>query len=579
MKIIKNHLLSILIIFLVGVFGARAFFHEGLYSAHDIWHQVARLYHYDKALADGQFMPTWVANMANGHGYPLFIFSYHVPWIFIKPFIYFGFSVENTLKTLFILGYVLSGLSFYVLANKIFKDKTIATISAITYLIAPYHFLSLFVSAAIGTVYQFLFLPLIFLGLIYCFEQENKKGIMILSISVALSILTHLMTFVYIAIFAGLFGLFLIYQHEVYKSKNWFKLWPSIVGLLLGIALSAFYLIPLFAYLQNIKASTEDHGFATIYKGNFVSFKQLIYSPWGYGPIISNAKDGEISLQVGIIQWLGFLGALFALPAVYVFISKFGLSKNDIKIRIDQIKEYLPHYIFYTTAFLLSLFLMLDYSKYFWDYANKITTLDYPFRLLLLSVFFGSLLLGFSIHFVNQIHKNLKYLAILPIMFITFYTNKHHMKVNMYTDFPLDLYIAAEKTTNTFNEYLPAKAGGELLNVHQPMIATASTTLNISDEKTNTLGISFVVQSSQSAEISLRQFDFVGQTVKINGETIEHQSDDLGRIKIKIASGSSTVVTEYKKTTLMQMSLATTFIALAILVLILTLKDKLKDQK
>ena len=81
-----------LIIFLItvlSVFVLKDLFKPYFYTSHDGIHQVVRLYYFDQALRDGQIPPRWAGGLLNGFGYPLFIFSYHLPWLMAEiPYIF-----------------------------------------------------------------------------------------------------------------------------------------------------------------------------------------------------------------------------------------------------------------------------------------------------------------------------------------------------------------------------------------------------------------------------------------------------------------------------------------------------------
>lgn len=163
---------------LIGVLvGLRPLFHPGLYTAHDIWHQVARLYHYSESLKAGIFPPRWVPPLANGFGYPLFYFSYHTPWFVAAPLVLLGMSVASSLKTTFALAYLASGLGIYVLAFHLTRSRLASITASILYLIAPYQFFTLYVSTAIGTAFQLSLLPWLFLGLVLIFQNRFRIGL------------------------------------------------------------------------------------------------------------------------------------------------------------------------------------------------------------------------------------------------------------------------------------------------------------------------------------------------------------------------------------------------------------------
>lgn len=127
-------------------------------------------------------------------------------------------------------------------------------------------------------------------------------------------------------------------------------------GLILGLSLSSFYLIPTIYYSGHTQSQKE--GFATLYERSFVNLKQLLYSKWGYGPITSNAKDGEISFQVGIAQWLSVI-----LILILLILRRF--NKNNILLTISLL-----------FAYFFAIFMMLDLSKPIWNFINNFTTID-----------------------------------------------------------------------------------------------------------------------------------------------------------------------------------------------------------
>ena len=549
-----RHLPSLLVLVIAACIGSYPLFADPrLYSAHDIWHQVARLYHYSQAIFAGDFFPTWIANLANGFGYPLFIFSYHAPWLLGTVFMLFGVSLFTTIKLLFFCSYLAAGISMYAFILGVTRQRLPATIAGLAYLYAPYHFLTLFVSAAIGTAFMFACIPCLFYGVFLIFNNKKKAGAALVSIASAVAILSHLMTFIYVlgAVVAYIGFLTVIHFRSVQVSVTVTKkamqkktaalaflralpieLFWALGAVALGFALSAFYLLPLFNSYSLIIAEEQAAGFADLYKSNFITFKQLLYSRWGFGPIVSNAKDGEISLQVGIGQWLavGMAAGLIFLRMVkfkYVLLRKLNLHSQDW---------------FFLALFGMSIFAMTDYSLVLWEFATQFISLDYPFRLLILAVFAGSALLGLAV--AQLAEPKMQWLASAAFLIVLVYTNRNHSRVNMYTDYPLDLYVRAETTTNTFHEYLPKTAAGELLQVVDPR-AVVEEAVTITRQMASVNKLELALSLDQKSAVTFRQFDYPGQTVWHNGAIVSHQRDDSGRIKIELSEGEHELVVSF----------------------------------
>ncbi|MBD3279767.1 MAG: hypothetical protein GF390_03580 [Candidatus Pacebacteria bacterium] len=560
-------LLAILLIIGWAVFGYQALFHSGLYSAHDIWHQVARFYHYSQALNQGQLLPTWISNLANNHGYPLFLFSYHLPWLIGTPLLWLGLSLPTALKSLFLFSVIGSGLTMYGLAQSWLQDRRAALLSALVYIWAPYHFLTVFVSAAIGTAFAFMFVPLIFWGLLLLDQKKLRSGLIFTSLGVAGMALSHLMTLVMISPLLGLVVFALIWQRlnkPILKQRGLALRYLAMFLLagILGLGLAGFYLLPMLKYLPLIKANSQS-GFTDIYASNFVNFKQLIYSPWGYGPIISNAKHGEISFQVGMVQWLG-VGLSLGLLSFYWLKLKSYLPQTLKKLaqQIIQDQQTLATPLLLMIGFATTVFFMLDYSQPVWKLINQFITLDYPFRLLLMAVFFASLLLGWFLSCLKN-HK-LQLVLISGLMLITWYTNRNHVRVNMYTKIPVAVYVDAETTTNTFHEYLPAQADSSLLNKADYWLDPASA--EVLNHQQTTAQLDLTVQVDTATTVSLQQFAFPGQTLYLDGQLQDYQVDGQGRIKVNLPVGEHALMVKFEQTKIILIGKLVSLLAILLLV-------------
>ena len=533
--------LYLLIIVLFSFLGMKGLFHPGLFTAHDIWHQVVRFYYYSQAVKDGQFPPLWIGQLANGFGYPLFFFSYNFPWIIGTAMLKIGFDITNTIKALFFLSYLGSGLTMYFFVSRVLKDKLSGLLSSILYLWLPYHFLIIFVSASLGIAFIFTFLPLIFLG-IYLIKEKSKSGIPILGLGISGVILSHIMHL------AFLFPLILIFSIWAFKNSkikiNFIK--NIVFGLIVGILISSFYLIPATYYNQFTRVHQEE-GITKLYERNFINLKQLIYSKWGYSPIINNAKNGEISFQLGIAQWISILILSFL-----IIFKK--ISKN-----------YQTLGIYLLFSFTLYTLLMLSFSAPLWKILVKFVSLDFPFRLLLPISFIASFCAGILIVSISKFKK----LIFIFLVIITIYTNRNHINVNQYTNFPISTYLNLETeiTTNTFNEYLPIQAEPKLLNKPWNEIKGENLYASNTLHKTNILF--FDMNVAKKGNVSVGQFYFPGQMLYLDNIKTQFNVDKSGLINFTIPEGKHIVEVKYQETLLIKISKYFTLIGLLIMVLLL----------
>lgn len=538
------YILTILIFSLIGM---KALFHPGLYTAHDIWHQVVRFYYYSQAVNDGQFPPYWIGQLANRFGYPLFFFSYHLPWILGVLLLKIGVDFFSSIKILFFLSYLVSGITMYFFVKSLLKDNLAALLSSILYLWLPYHFLITFVSASVGIAFVFSFLPLIFLG-IYNLAANSSLGILILALGLTGIILSHIIHLVFLLPVILIFTVWVIKcaKSKILLIKNLF------FGAVLAIFLSSFYLLPASYYNQSTRVHQEE-GVTSLFERNFITLKQLVYSKWGFSPIVNNAKNEEISFQLGIAQWISlcFLVGLIIMKK---------LSKHNNVLSI-----------YLLAGFAISIFLMLDYSSNFWKFLVKYMAVDFPFRLLLPATFIASICSGIVL---TSIPKRFKSLTFLLLILIAIYTNRNHLNVNQYTDFPITTYLNLETeiTTNTFNEYLPIGANPKLLN--KPWNEIIGGDLSFSNTRQQTNSLSFDINVPKQHLVAVGQFYFPGQTLYLDNQVSQFTIDKDGRISFMTPEGVHKVSVKYQEPPLIKFSkiLTTAGILIALIMFIYSKK-------
>lgn len=134
-------------------------------------------------LADGQIPPRFSLMLLGHLGYPIFVFSYHLPFILGSLFSALGFNLTNSLKLVFGLSLWWSGLGMYLLLRQWFKPLP-SFVGAFLFLAAPYRLLLIFVRAAVGEALALSLLPWLLLAF-------HKKNVIFLGFITALATLSH----------------------------------------------------------------------------------------------------------------------------------------------------------------------------------------------------------------------------------------------------------------------------------------------------------------------------------------------------------------------------------------------------
>lgn len=535
----RKHLLPLIIVLAFSLFGLKALFHPGLFTAHDIWHQVARLYHYQKAVGDGAFPPYWIATLAGGLGYPLFVFSYHFPWLLALPILRVGFDIPTTIKILFFLSYTLSGIAMYFLSKRIFKSTWAGTLSSILYLWAPYRFLTVLVSAQMGVAFVYTFIPVLFLGISFASDEKRKKlAIGSVAAGTAGIILSHFSS-VIATIPATAFFALAIFSEA--KNKRGFLL-NSLKGIFLGVGISSFYLLPAFYYSRQGVL-----GFGNYFQRHFVNLSQLIYSKWGYGPITSSAKEGELSFQVGIAQWIA-VGLSFP----FLFFSK--IKKSD---------KYIP--VSLLLGFAVSILMMLDVSLPAWKLIARIIEVDFPFRFMLPAVFTASLLAGYVI---SKLNKTLRVVLFILLTLVALYTNRNHTRVNLYTNLSVKDYVDAEFTTSSMNEYLPPWVNPAIFKekLSSPL---EPENIPVENLERNTQGLSFEANLAKETRVSVNHFGYPGMVLFLDGQKKDYSRDNFGRMTTTLSKGTHQISAQFEDTAPIKTGKIVSLIALAVFLLLL----------
>ena len=365
---------------LVSLWLTQSLWQSGFFTSHDGVSHLARLAQYLTLLADGQIPPRYSGTLLGHLGYPIFVFSYHLPFMLGSVFNFLGFNLTNSLKLVFGLSLFWSGLGMYWLLRQWFKPLA-GFIGAFLFLVAPYRLILIFVRAAVGEALALSLLPWLLLAL-------HKKNIIGIAVVTALVTLSH-------SLFWPMYlGLIVTYLLLIKKDLR-----QLITGFILGLGLSAFYWLPL---IFEKKLIVFDQFYTNLAVGHLVTFKQLIYSVWGYGYSHSGVEQDAMSFQVGIAQWLVVGGVI-----IYLLL-----------------KRKFPKLVFWALAwFWLAIALMVDWlpARYLWENLPLIKAIDIPWRFLAVAVFAASFLAAWL---VNS-QKKLAWVLVLGLIGVALYTNRN----------------------------------------------------------------------------------------------------------------------------------------------------------
>lgn len=122
---------------------------------------IIRLAAFHQTLHQGQFPVRYLFSLNHGYGYPVLNFLYPLPFYFGEVIHHLGLGFIDTIKTLFILSFLLSAGSMYLLVSRKWGTWP-AFIAALFYTYAPYRIFDVYHRGSLGEAVAFIFIPLVF---------------------------------------------------------------------------------------------------------------------------------------------------------------------------------------------------------------------------------------------------------------------------------------------------------------------------------------------------------------------------------------------------------------------------------
>ncbi|KKP96161.1 MAG: hypothetical protein US02_C0005G0004 [Candidatus Levybacteria bacterium GW2011_GWA2_36_13] len=556
MKIINNHLFLIIAIFL-SIFALIPLIHPGFFPIHDD-EQIGRLFELNQALRQGQFPVRIDQNLGFGYGYLLF--NYYPPFIyyFAEIFKLLGFSFINSIKLMIISGFFLSSLFMYLFGRELF-GKIGGLLASVFYIYVPYRAVDLYVRGALPELFSFAFIPAIFWFYLRLSRTLEFRYLLLASLFNFLLIITHNLIALMFIPFALIFLIYLLLKSK--KRKIFIN--QVLLSFFLAFLLSAFFAIPALLENKHTMVSLLTKELAS-YSHHFVYLRQFIDSPWGYGGSIYGLKDG-LSFEAGKLHILGVIISLALV--LYSYLAK---KKGEILIFL---------FIF---LFGLSIFLQSFYSKPIWDNVFVLSYIQFPWRFLLFSAFFSSILTASIVYFL----KNNKLIKILTVFLIigVLILNINFFKPRIYLDtFNDSNYISQDilrwETSKMAFEYVPkgiaikkSDIGNTIVDIEKNEIAkksfeVVSGKMQIMVKKDFANLKEFKINIEEKGEFRINSFAYPGWEVFVDNRPINYNSNNkLKLISFRLNSGNHTIMAIFKDTQVRKISNLLSFIGVILFI-------------
>lgn len=510
---------------------------------------ICRIIGTEQTLADKQFLPMIMSNLCNNFGYSWNIFYSPLTAYMSVMFRIFNFSYVNCLKLCMFVIVLLSGLTMYKLTFRITKNKKLATLASIIYILAPYRITDMYIRTALAELASFIFIPIVFEGL-YIIVNEEKKSYK-LALGAAGLILTHQVIAMYTAIICFVY---LIVFFKKLKSKTVLK--NIGVNLLFCILMTSFYWVGLL-----------QHYFSTSYEvfvpGRMEREEVLIFYKAKFSQLFITSSEQTMIYAIGLLSVIG----LVLTPIAYKKVPE----------------EYKKTYIFFLITGVILIGMTLSIFP-FEKLPQALTMLQFTFRLFTFTSFFFAFVVATNFAILIKNFKTLDIVVLLTISILLLVPYKSKLDFNL-KDNEERLINGVRITENTGRvhagmasmEYLPTKAFKNLkyiANRKDEVIVLDNNEAVISDYTKQASNMNCKISNiNKETTIELPYIYYLGYRVYADGQEIKYTESDNGFIQINIAKDSQIKV-KYLGTNEMLISYAVSIISFAT---IIVLNHKNKD--
>jgi len=532
----------LLLVFLLSLWAIAPLFQPGFFPMHDD-EQIARLYELHQALSSRQFPPRWVGNLGFGYGYPFYNFYPPLVYYLGEIFYLLGFSLITSTKIVMGLGFFLSGVFIYLLAKEFF-GKVGGLIAAVFYVYAPYHALDLYVRGALAEFYAFVFLPAVFWSTLKLIKEKSKKWLIINSLFLSLLLLSHnFIALILVPFYFAFFIFFLAFEKE--KKKAILLISASFI---LFFGLTCYFWLPALTEKKYTLVDTILTRELASYKLHFVYLRQLWHSPWGYGGSIFGLEDG-ISFEVGkphlVLSFLAGIAGFFLL-----------LKRKRRGLLFS----------FFFLLFTFSLFMTSFHSQFIWDGIKPLWYLQFPWRFLLFTALFSSLLSGGIINFLIRqfkIKRWFKWAIVLILLILVIFLNQSYFKPDSYLNVDDSYYTSEEdlkwRVSGFSFEFVPKGVATTLSDIETTQLDIkkeeipkksyeVAGDMKVKEEKVIPHIKKFSVDG-EGGVLTINTYNFPGWEAKIDGKvTPINDNNKLKLITTKVPPGTHIVEAQFKNT-------------------------------
>lgn len=242
----------------------------------------------DKCIKDGQIPCRWVPDLGGLYGYPLFNYYGPMPFYFGEVVNLITHDLLFSIRIMFIVTFFGSFIFMYLFCRELFAIKK-SFIMALFFSFASHFILGFYAKDPAGKLWFLMSLPLLCYSFCKLSQQTNVSNIILCAVSAFLLLTSYYLSLV---VFILVFPIFILFLYFKTKVETKFILY-SFFAVVLGLSLSAFYLLPMVFERNLVHTDTKTYGYLPIYAKEYPAKSKLErYQVLAGSAFVSDFKSG-----------------------------------------------------------------------------------------------------------------------------------------------------------------------------------------------------------------------------------------------------------------------------------------------
>lgn len=531
-------------------FVADLFIHKGRPVTFDGPTHIANMAQVYAGLKDFDFPVRWGAGFAR-YGFPAPLFAQQTT-SYIGALI--NFLTQNIITSYNItvfLGVFFSTYLFYFFLRK-YVGFWSALSGAFLFTFAPYRIINVYVRGALPEFYASIPIIMILISLHIFLKEKKLYGLILLSLSTALLLLTHPFMMVVGSFVFIPYGLYLILQDKTNIKKNIFLV---VMSLCLGLGISAYFILPIFIEVNYLYYSRAVSHFSP---GHFLNIKRFIFESWPYFTENDIGPRGHFH-QGGFIE-----GLILILSIFYSIYQTFVKKKFDLFFNI---------FILIAVVFIL---MMLPFSEILYQKIFLFNNIQHPWRMFTGYIIIPPILLALLMEKIRY-KKILFFILIIAVSILRF----PQLYGKNYINDPQKVYFQTDD--NMHGVVMNTVWMGEVRDYpyQDKKIQTVGEAAKITNEKIRNSSRSYTVESLNGTKVIDYTFYFPGWKAYVDSQETPIQFQDptyRGIITFEVGAGSHQIQEKFVRTKSRILGEVASLISITTITALVIFRKKIKNK-